>query len=261
MQAEGSLRLLRCESREQRAGLEALLCDPEVSRHLLVSFSPEQGLAGNGARFERNFAATWQRVGFGGVLLHAEGETAPAGFVALKAGGETGAPSFELYFGVARERWGRGLASAGLALFLRELERRFGPRPVRATLDAARNPAACRVLAKQGFRFERYVALADFATPELARGSALLELWRLEQRDATPETLAQAAFRLGQLREAAGLDRAELLRALDAAIGRGGLAERPGAEPARSQARSALAAGEGEARYAIYLREAAGSRG
>jgi hypothetical protein len=256
---EGDVELRRCESAAQRAGLEALLCDPEVARHLLVSFTREQGLAGNGARFERNFDACWQRLGFGGVLLHRRGEERPAGFVALKAEPADAAPrGFEIYFGVARERQGAGLAGAGVARFLAELGRRFGPLPVRAAINRAQNPAGCRVLEKQGFGFERWIPLADFASGALAQGSALLELWRVARRDACAETLAQAAFRLGQLREAARLGRPELEQELDTAIRAGGLAR--DADAAASAGRRALAAGEAEARYALYCRPGAHER-
>jgi RimJ/RimL family protein N-acetyltransferase len=247
---------LRRFGAEALAPVTELLCDPEVARHLLVEWSPERGLAGNGPRFLRNFEDAWQRHGFGGLLVHRAGEPAPIGLVALKPHRAAGAEvpgAFEIYFGLAQKEWGRGLATEAVAAYLEELERRLAPVSVHASISRAHSPAACRVLEKLGFGFERFVALAEFAGAWLARGSLELEMWRVAQPSARAEVLDQAAFRVGQLLEAAGLARAEAEARLIAAAGRGPAAPLPAGERA-SRLRAALDAGARDARYAVFRR-------
>jgi len=110
------------------------------------------------------------------------------------------------------------------------------------------------VLEKQRFGFEREVELDAYAGPSLARGSIDLELWRLRAAGAGEETLAQAAYRIGQLSAAARLAPGEAIDELDAALGEGGLAERLGVASAREIARRGLAAGARCPRYAVYRR-------
>jgi RimJ/RimL family protein N-acetyltransferase len=239
----------------QLAAVTELLSDPEVARHLFVAWSPERGLAENGPRFQRNFAQAWERHGFGGCLFHRRGEPAPIGFVALKPHRAAGAEppgAFEIYFGLAQKEWGRGLASEALAAYLSELERRLAPASVHASIDRPQNPAGCRVLEKLGFGFERHVALAEFAGGALARGSLELEIWRLAQPSARAETLDQAAFRVGQLLEAAGVARAESEARLGDAARRGGVAKQLADGERARRLRAGLDAGSADARYAVY---------
>jgi RimJ/RimL family protein N-acetyltransferase len=242
------LTLRRFESERQLAGMQALFADPEVSRHLLVAFTPEQGLAPNAARFRRNFDETWSRCGFGGVLVHARGSPRPLGFVALKPDTAPGRPPrcFELYFGLARAAWGRGYASEALDAFVSELSARLRPAALRAAVNAAQNAAACRVLEKARFAREDRVALRDYASPALAAGSLALELWRISRPDAAGEVLEQAAFRIGQLAAATGREAGDVAAALDAALA--------GAGHAQPAAHRAFAAGAREAHYTVYLR-------
>ena len=248
---------LRRFGEAQVSPVSELLADPEVARHLFVEFTAERGLAGNGARFQRNFAEAWQRHGFGGLLIHRRGEAAPIGFVALKphrAAGSDVPGAWEIYFGLARPAWGQGLATLGVAAFLEELDRRLEPTSVHASIDPPQNPAGCRVLEKLGFGFERHVALSDFAGGSLARGSLELEIWRVGQPSAGAETLDQAGFRVGQLLEAARVARAEAeARLLEAAQRGAAAAALPAGELAR-RLRAGLDAGAGDARYAVYRR-------
>jgi RimJ/RimL family protein N-acetyltransferase len=241
----------------QLATVTELLCDPEVARQLFVEWSPEHGLAGNGPRFQRNFAQAWERHGFGGCLFHRRGDPLAIGFVALKphrAGGAEVPGAFEIYFGLARKEWGRGIGTEAVRAYLAELERRLAPASIHASIDAPQNPAGCRVLEKLGFGFERHVPLAEFAGGSLARGSLELEIWRLAQPAARPETLDQAAFRVGQLLDAAGVARAEAETRLIEAAQRGAVG---GSLPAAERERrlcAALEAGRADARYAVYRR-------
>jgi RimJ/RimL family protein N-acetyltransferase len=249
--------LCRFETQQQEQALATLFADPEVSRHLLVSFSPAQGLAGNAPRFRRNFSQVWSQLGFGGLLIRRRGEAHPLGFVALKQQVRDGEPrpgAFEIYFALARSHWGRGIAGRALAAFLDELMLRLRPESVHACLDPERTPAARRVLEKQGFAFEREVELAGYAGPSLARGSVDLELWRVGAAGAGEQMLEQAAYRIGQLAAAAQLDLPQALHELDEALHAGGLAGRLGAATAREIARRGLAAGAQRARYAVYTR-------
>ncbi len=255
--ATGQVLLRRFETQRQEDELARLLSDAEVARHLLVSFSREQGLAGNAARFRKNFSLAWEQQGFGGLLIQRRGEETPLGFVALKQHVRDGLPrpgAFEIYFAVARECWGRGLASQAVAAFVDELSRCLRPDSVHASLDPARNPAGRRVLEKQGFAFERWVELAEYVGPALARGSVDLELWRVRAATASEETLAQAAFRVGQLAAAAQLERPQALRELDEALHAGGLGARLDIAPAREVAQRGLDAGAEHSRYAVYTR-------
>ena len=233
------LTLRRFETERQTAAMARHFSDPELSRHLLVSFDREAGLAQNALRFRRNFDASWQRLGFGGVLVHRRGSPAPVGFVALKPDTAPGrAPGcFEIYFGLARAARGRGYAAEALDAFVAELARRLRPQGLRAAVNAEQSPRACRVLEKAGFAREGFVALADYASPALARGSLELELWRLEQPDASDAVREQAAFRIGQLARAAEQSERELAARI---AGAGQAALR------------ALAAGARADRYAVY---------
>lgn len=251
------LELRRFETQRQEDALATLFSDPEVSRHLLVSYSRAQGLAGNAARFRRNCSQTWEQLGFGGLLIQRRGEADPLGFVALKRHVRDGEPrpgAFEIYFALARAHWGRGIAGQALAAFLDQLVLRLRPETVHACLDPDRNPAARRVLEQQGFAFEREVELAGYAGPSLARGSVDLELWRVGAAGAEEQTLEQAAYRIGQLAAAAQLELPQALHELDAALHAGGLAGRLGAAAAREVSRRGLAAGAERARYAVYTR-------
>jgi hypothetical protein len=177
------------------------------------------------------------------------------GFVALKRHVRDGRPrpdAYEIYFALARECWGRGLASRALAAFLDELDRRLRPGSVHASLDPERNPAARRVLEKQGFARECEVGLAEYAGPGLARGSIEVELGRVRDPRATSTTLAQAAFRIGQLADAGRLDRSEALRAIEAAFHAGGLGGSLDPAAAEEIARRGFETGAQNARYAIY---------
>jgi RimJ/RimL family protein N-acetyltransferase len=244
--------LCRFETQRQQDELAKLFSDPQVSRHLLVSFSPEHGLAGNAARFRANFAQAWQQHGFGGLLIRCGGE--PRGFVALKQhvrDGQARKGAFEVYFALARELWGQGLATRALEAFVAELAVRLRPDSVHAALDAERNPAARRVLEKQGFAFERHVPLIEYVAPALARGSVDLELWRVGLPDADAETLGQAAYRIGQLAAAAQLAPAQAFAALEQASR--ALEARLG--PARAAIlERELAVGAQHAHYALYTR-------
>ena len=255
--ATDPVELCRFETQRQEEALARVLTDPEVARHLLVSFSAEQGLAENAARFRRNFSQTWEQLGFGGLLIQRRGSADPLGFVALKPHVRDGQPepgAFELYFAVARMEWGRGIASQALAAFLDELTRCLRPDSVHACFDADRNPAARRVLEKQRFGFEREVELAGYAGASLARGSLDLELWRVGAAGAGEQTLEQASYRIGQLAAAARLQPSEAMAELDAALQKGGLAERLGVAKAREIARRGLDAGARRSRYAVYRR-------
>lgn len=242
------LTLRRFETERQRASMARHFSDPELSRHLLVSYDAETGLAGNAERFQRNFAASWQRCGFGGVLVHERGAVEPLGFVALKPDGEGAEPArFEIYFGLARGAWGRGYATEAVNAFVAEVRRRLEPAALRASVNAFQSPAACRVLEKCGFARDGEVALADYASPALARGSLALELWRIAAPDAPLEVVEQAAFRIGQLAPAAQRAPAELA----AEIG-----SRLAARAERVAAERALDAGTRASRYAVYVHRA-----
>jgi RimJ/RimL family protein N-acetyltransferase len=249
--------LRRFETSAQEQALARILSDPEVSRHLLVSFEAQGGLAGNTPRFRRNFAEAWERMGFGGMLIARPGDEAVQGFVALKPHLREGAPQagrYEIYFALARAAWGRGLASRAVAAFLDALTLALRPVSVHACLDALRNPAARRVLEKQGFVHERDVPLREFAGPALARGSLELALWRLRDPGAGAQILEQSAERIGQLAEAAGLDPSTASRSLCEALEASGLAARLGPGLAREAALRAFAAGAQRACYALFSR-------
>lgn len=246
----------------QVPAVAAWLSDPEVARHLLVSFDPERGLEPNGERFRRNFAEAWERLGFGGVLVSLRDAGPPVGFIALKGHGPGDAApgsAFEIYFGLARRCWGRGLMSEAMAAYLDELAVRLRPRAVYASINRAQNPVGCRVLEKLGFVFERWLPLPDFVRGPLAVGSLELEVLRVAGagRERKPwDVLAEAAFRTGQLLDSAGREAAEAERRLLAAAGEGGFFAGPGREEVARRVREALDAGRREARYAVFRRAA-----
>jgi RimJ/RimL family protein N-acetyltransferase len=251
------LRLHRFEPGDESAAA-GFLCDPEVARHLLMVFDAERQLAPNVERFRENFAGAWQDIGLGGVLVSLRRGGEAVGFIALKRHSVPGREipgAFEIYFGLARERWGRGYAFEAVGAYLEALETRLQPVSVHASINRAQNPRGCRVLEKLGFGFERWLPLPELVRGPLARGSLELELWRASHPSAgrpRAEVLAEAAFRVGQLLESAEMERAEAEARLLEAAAVGGSAER-----AEAIVRERLPAGLGEARYAVYGRRGA----
>ncbi len=110
---------------------------------------PESGrLAGVKPRDREAFIAHWERVIGDETIIEQAivvgGEL--AGRVACFEAEHNGTPTWMLGYWIGREHWGKGVASAAVAMFLAEIDRR----PLLARVLAT-NPASIRILERAGF--------------------------------------------------------------------------------------------------------------
>lgn len=136
------------------AAPEVLRLRPTLDADLPILYAQQQDpescrLAGTKPRSWEAFESAIRR-------SLADPRTVGRTIVLERAGGEVVAGGISCFvvadedyvgYGLAREHWGRGLASRALALLLAEVTRR----PLRATA-AAHNIASCRILGRCGFR-------------------------------------------------------------------------------------------------------------
>jgi len=153
---------------DETAGLSLRPTTPaDVARLYELQSHPEaNAMAGTKPRTREAFVATWEKI-FADPLIRSRvmvlGGEVVGGVSVFQAEGKD-----LLGYWVAREHWGRGVASRAVALFLTEEPRR----PLHATAACA-NAGSLRVLEKCGFRpigrrmgeeTERYVGceIADY---------------------------------------------------------------------------------------------------
>lgn len=157
MRAEGDVRLRRVETGDLDA-LYAQQCDPEANRMAVAN-----------PRSREQFDAHWQRVlsnpGVVARVIVMDGEV--VGSVScFKLDGLD-----SVGYWIARERWGRGIATRALGLLLEEVR----TRPLHARA-ARSNGASIRVLERCGFRVTGYwLAPASERFPECEEAMLVLE--------------------------------------------------------------------------------------
>jgi RimJ/RimL family protein N-acetyltransferase len=133
----------------------AIRADPEVMRHMPGGVARAATAGSDAARIVPDFAAQWARVGYGPWAVEERAGGALLGHGGLRLlpdlGGET-----EILYLLARDAWGRGIASE-IAAAARDVGfGRFGLRRL-VGYAAPSNAASCRVLEKAGLAFEREV--------------------------------------------------------------------------------------------------------
>lgn len=131
------------------------------SLHAFETDAASNALAGTKSRDWPTFEARWKQI-----LADTSGSTGVTPRVIVLDGQVVGAVNISpsegrhaLGYWIAREQWGRGIASRAVGLMLAE----FTPRPIYATA-AATNLPSIRVLEKNGFRM-----VSRVRTPETAR--------------------------------------------------------------------------------------------
>lgn len=135
----------------------AIRGDPEVMRHMPGGLARAATAASDAARIVPDFAARWAGIGYApwGGEDRASGALLGHGGLRLlpDLGGET-----EILYLLARDAWGRGLASEIVAAARDVGFGRFGLRRL-VGYAAPGTAASCRVLEKAGLAFEREVAV------------------------------------------------------------------------------------------------------
>ena len=226
-----SARLAFARFDESDAGaLGALLSDPEIARTITANTStPEKAAACARHRIAWHNGA-WEAKGYGVWALRAksppeqEGEGIGrligwCGFAEPDLGTDP-----EILYGLARDRWGQGLASEAAAAAIDWLFANTGSDGVSAMIMGRLNPGSLKVTERLGFVRRGTMGFADFLPdPVLARDVLDYEIWRLGEGAAldAEALIFQAPYKVGQI-AAAGLARdgageAATLAALSAA--------------------------------------------
>ncbi|HKP25528.1 MAG TPA: GNAT family N-acetyltransferase [Dongiaceae bacterium] len=128
----------------------------------------------------------------------------------------------EVYYIFARDVWRKRVASEAVYRMFDYLFEVIGLSVLEAVVFAERNPGSVRILEKAGMRLVgRLPNINHHVTPERALKVMQFDIWRV--RNAAPDeaekTLADAAFRIGQLlAEGVGSREATVLALTEAAI-------------------------------------------
>ncbi len=201
-----SARLAFARFDESDAGaLGALLSDPEIARTITANTAtPEKAAACARHRIAWHNGA-WETKGYGVWALRARdgaGEEAGrpigwCGFCEPDVGTDP-----EILYGLARDRWGQGLAREAAAAAIDWLFANTGSDGVSAMIMGRLNPGSLKVTERLGFVRRGTMGFADFLPdPGLARDVLDYEIWRLGEGAALdPEALIfQAPYKAGQI--------------------------------------------------------------
>lgn len=208
------------------AALAELLGDPEIARTITANTAtPEKRAASARHRIAWHNGA-WDSRGYGVWALRAKDGPAGAagrpigwcGFAEPDLGSDP-----EILYGLARDRWGRGLAREAAAAALDWLFARSAAEGVSALIMARLNPGSLKVAARLGFVRRGTMGFADFLPDRaLARDVLDYEIWRLAEGPApdAEALLFQAPYKAGQIAAIGVAGEAETLAALAAAARR-----------------------------------------
>lgn len=142
---------LRPIERGDGAVLHGLVSHPDVWRWLEPAGSPGPAALAQCSAWARRDAAHWELHGFGKWIALVDGQ--PVGRGGLNVTFLDGRPEVEIGWAVAREEWGRGIATR-IALAALEEARTLGLHGVVA-FTRPDNGASLRVIEKAGLRRER----------------------------------------------------------------------------------------------------------
>jgi RimJ/RimL family protein N-acetyltransferase len=240
-------------SESDAEALGVLLGDPEIARTITANAStPETRAACARHRIAWHNAA-WQTRGYGVWALRAGGLPGElggrmigwCGFAEPDPNPDLGADP-EILYGLARDLWGRGLASEAAAAAIDWLFTHSDAGGVSALIMARLNPASLKVTERLGFVRRGTMSFADFLPDrKLARDVLAYEIWRLgEGATLDPEALLfQAPYKAGQIAAIGIAEERATVAALSAAARR-----RPdfaGRDPAELAGRVRDAFGQG----------------
>jgi len=223
------LRFSRFDDRDQ-AALAELLGDPEITRTITANTAtPDKRAAAAQARISWHNGA-WETKGYGVWALRAkdipgqeaERLTGWCGFAEPDPNPDLGTDP-EILYGLARDCWGRGLASEAAAAVIDWLFANTEAGGVSAMIMGRLNPGSLKVTERLGFARRGILSFKDFLPdPGLAREVLDYEIWRLEEGETLdPEALIfQAPYKAGQIVATGIAGEAETAEALIAAARR-----------------------------------------
>lgn len=240
-------------------GLAELLSDPEITRNITANASDPDRARDAARKRIAWHNGSWDALGYGvWALKPADGALGPpgrvlgwCGFTAAHVEGHDP----EILYGLARDTWGRGLASEAARAAVAWLFTQTREAGCSAIIFGRLNPGSVKISERLGMTYRGTMPFTDFLPDApLARGMLDYELWRLREGACLdPEVLIfQAAYKSGQI-VATGIaepdDVEAALRA--AALARGSNA---GADPdeLEQRVRAAFREGMAESRMDWY---------
>lgn len=186
--------------------LKRIVADPEVVKLLLSDVSTAEGVEAE-ARKWINDADHWARQGFGcWGIFDRRGTCGRAGALLGVAAAAQALPEIgegpEVFYFLDRACWGRGVAREAVSAMCHYL---FAVRQVpalEASIFAELNPGSVRLAEGLGMRAVGRVPLRQHGLDDARlRELVVFDLWRVRVAPsaALGETLAEAAFRIGQV--------------------------------------------------------------
>lgn len=191
---------------EDLEGLAAVLADPEVTRNITANAStPERCLAAAEKRIAWH-TQSWSDHGYGvwALRLTQKRSSPPerivgwCGFAPPDFEGEDP----EILYGLARDCWGRGLATEAARGAITWLFEQTSVEKLSALIFQRLNPGSLRVAARLGMIRAGTMPYNDFmSNPELSMEVLDYEIWRLREGSCIDEDalLFQAPYKAGQL--------------------------------------------------------------
>ena len=182
-------------------GLARLLADPEITRNITAdASSPDKALDSAHHRIAWHNGA-WESEGYGVWALRLPKEDRLIGWCGFAEPDFPGEDP-EILYGLARDLWGRGLASAAGRAAVDWFFQQTALPSLSAMIFRRLNPGSLKVAAKLGLELRATRPYADFMTdPDLARQVLDYEIWRLREGPCLNprDLLFQAPYKAGQL--------------------------------------------------------------
>lgn len=185
--------------------LKGILSDPTVVKMLLGNASTPQGTAKEAAKWIDD-PVDWTRLGYGSWgIFDRTGEIGEAerllGIAAASPSLAGFGEGLEIFYFVARDCWGKGVAVEAVTCMCRYLFDRVQVPALEASIFAELNPGSVRLAQKLGMRPAGRVSLRSHGLDdERIQEIVSFDLWRVRTApvEAVRDVLAEAAFRIGQ---------------------------------------------------------------